>query len=88
VPSDDTVLADVYVRTDGRGVHYGIGSDIDVVTDGHRQECHSFSELLERRPNDSSAADQTVAADLDVGQIAADNAVGLDDGLAHQHYVL
>lgn len=55
-----------------------------MIANVHVEEGITFRVSLEGRPNDGSTTDDTMLADVDIGQIAADHTVGLDDSLAGQ----
>ena len=76
---DHTVLADVDVGVDHGGVDDAPLADVDVVADLQREESHALAELLEGRPDDGLAGDDAVPPHPHVGEVAADDGLGLDN---------
>ena len=85
---NDNVLPDVDVRVDDGRVDDGALPDKNVIPNLEREECDSLAELLERWPDHGFARDDAVSADSDVGKIASDDRVTLDDVLAVQDDIL
>lgn len=52
------------------------------------KKCDTFTELLERRPNDGVFWDDTEAAGAHIGEISADYCALVDDDFAMQDDVL
>ena len=71
--ANDTVLPDIDVGVHHGGVDDAALANVDVVSDLKREKRNSFAELLERRPDDGFARDDTVTTNSDIGQVSSDD---------------
>lgn len=86
--TNDTVLADIYEGAHMCSVYDAVLVDKHMVANLKWEESNPLAELLERRPNDRLAADDTVTANPHVGQVATNYGFRLDDSLSVENDVV